>query len=510
MALRADWKFTAVTAVSDLESFLPKKFLLRSLETINRELIVLDDFYWHIWQAGFLLTRDKRDGLLSLWGSDESCLETVSASPECCFWWQLPKGNFADELKKLLALRAFTPKCGCRLTTESLAIINRDEKIVARIKLFTLRWEDEQLTSFLTIYPLRGYGSVYQATVTALSSLAAETVEPLNVRQLLRLGGLKVAPPVDKGVFYWCGNELAETVVCKMAQSMLLSARQYEAGLVADIDTEFVHQYRVNIRKCRSMVRLFKKALSPQRYQLLKAELKVLGSRTNDLRDLDVFLLDADYYREMLPEYLQLGLKQIFNRVKRRRASAMKKVIAELQSDSYQVGIAQLLQTLQAEPERIGKHAQLPIKPLVAKKVLAQYRQIGSDGGEIDAETEDDVIHELRIECKKLRYLLELFSELFDKKKIKVLVRHLKGLQDNLGRFNDYSVQREFIAGFSRGERVSPEQLASINGLAAVLFNKQLLERSLLAENIAGFTVEKVRGKFEKLFAQPCGEESTR
>jgi CHAD domain-containing protein len=102
---------------------------------------------------------------------------------------------------------------------------------------------------------------------------------------------------------------------------------------------------------------------------------------------------------------------------------------------------------------------------------------------------------------------LELFSELFVKKRVKELVKHLKGLQDNLGRFNDYSVQREFLLGFSNGRAISAAQLASINGLAAVLYNKQLHERSQVEENIAKFTAAEVVDKFQELFAESAREE---
>ena len=49
------------------------------------------------------------------------------------------------------------------------------------------------------------------------------------------------------------------------------------------------------------------------------------------------------------------------------------------------------------------------------------------------------------IECKKLRYLLELFSSLLPQKKARRIVRRLMGMQTKLGRFNDYCVQTQFL-----------------------------------------------------------------
>ncbi len=54
--------------------------------------------------------------------------------------------------------------------------------------------------------------------------------------------------------------------------------------------------------------------------------------------------------------------------------------------------------------------------------------------------TSAQALHRLRIQCKKLRYLLEFMAGLVPDDPWPW--SHLKGLQDNLGEFNDLSVQR--------------------------------------------------------------------
>lgn len=502
---RTDWKLSQAVSAADLEQCLPKKMSCCVLQKQHREMTVLDDFYWHIWQSGAVLTSDQETGL-NLWQVDDPCLE-LPAKAQSRFWWQLPAGELTERLKELLGLHAFVAKSHCQLTSEPLLILNADEKIVCRAQLFRLRGELLQESFFITISSLRGYGKEYAAIIKAFSVLGPEPIASLDLRTLLQAGGLVVDLPAETDDYQLSPAELAEAAVCKMAKRMLLSARRFEQGLIDDIDTEFVHQYRVNIRKTRSLISLFKKTLATERYEQLKNELKTLGSRTNDLRDLDVFLLDEAAYREMLPENLQAGLTPIFSRIKRRRTMAWKKTVAALQSTDYQNEVGLLFELLDAEPDWSSKQAQLPIKQLVCKKVLAQYRKICTAGALIDGRTADEAVHDLRIECKKLRYLLELFTELFSRKKIKRLIRHLKGLQNNLGQFNDYSVQQEFLHGVGRSSRtISAEQLASINGLIAVLYNKQLNERSQVEENIAKFIAPNVAEEFRQLFAQPAEE----
>lgn len=310
-----------------------------------------------------------------------------------------------------------------------------------------------------------------------------------------------------KPVFDLKAEEPAEAAVLRMAAELITVARHYENGILEDTDSEFVHQYRVSIRKARSLISLFKKCLSAERYQLLKTELNAIGSATNLLRDLDVILYDHDDYRRLLPEDLRPGLEQLFARISLRRKRVQRQVVSRLASIDYAGQMSELLQTLQEPADMETEQAQQPIKALVIKKVLKQYRRICRDGAAITDDSPDEAVHRLRIDCKKLRYLLELFTELFPKKQLKPLVGRLKKLQDNLGRFNDFSVQQRFLRESDRGKNLSPEMLAAIYGLIAVLYNQQLNERTQVEANITAFSTESVSSQFRKLFAAIRGRE---
>ena len=131
-------------------------------------------------------------------------------------------------------------------------------------------------------------------------------------------------------------------------------ARTLEKGVIAETEPEFNHQYRVTLRRIRSILLLLKANFCPFEFKLLKPHLKLLMKQTNTLRDLDVFLIDSD-------------------------------------------------------------------------------------------------VHQLRIECKKLRYLLEYFTPLYVPNQGHLGIQHranvkqLKQLQDRLGAFNDTSNQLDFF-----------------------------------------------------------------
>lgn len=497
------WQLKKALSLEDIAIRLEPHLRLQSSGLLHHDFTLLDDADWKIWQNDrLLLLQGSGIKMLRLLRMDGSCLAECPARSDSRFWWQLPEGDLAERLKDIISVRALVPKYECNFACESLAILNEDDKTVVRAEFYEISPKRGQSQKFIKILPLKGYERECSQTVETLSELKLTPLIDSGLRGMLQQSGLDVNIPPSKPIFQLQDHELAEIAITRMAEIMLQLVRNQEQGIIDDIDTEFVHQYRVNIRKTRSLVSLFKKTLSVQRYQLLKTELKAIGSQTNELRDLDVFILDHDYYRELLPQHLWPGFDQLFRKIKRRRSTVFEKAAEKLASETYLKQISQLLITLQQPAELITKQSTMKIKDLVSAKVLTQFRRIEANGRMINDETLDSKIHELRIETKKLRYLLELFSELFPPNDVKKLMRHLKVLQDNLGRFNDLSVQQKFLFHCGQIKTISAEQSASINGLAAVLYHQQLHERRLVVTSIDTFLNRSIRNLFQKLYSK--------
>ena len=122
----------------------------------------------------------------------------------------------------------------------------------------------------------------------------------------------------------------------------------------------------------------------------------------------------------------------------------------------------------------------------------------------IEDGTPDAMLHELRIECKKLRYLLEFFSSLFPADKMDIIISQLKKLQDNLGDFNDFYVQqinlREMLGQYSSKNTDFINISMSIGGLMTILSNKQLEERNEFKNIFSEFAKKSSREFYRKLF----------
>ena len=81
------------------------------------------------------------------------------------------------------------------------------------------------------------------------------------------------------------------------------------------------------------------------------------------------------------------------------------------------------------------------MRELASHRITRVYRKMVKMGRAIDDDSPAEDLHELRKVGKELRYLLEFFSSLYPADVVKPFIKTLKGLQDQLGRFQDREVQ---------------------------------------------------------------------
>ena len=117
-------------------------------------------------------------------------------------------------------------------------------------------------------------------------------------------------------------------------------------------------------------------------------------------------------------------------------------------------------------------------------------------------------IHQLRIECKKLRYMLEFFGELYDHDQLDAVVRDLKRVQHSLGLYNDYATQQGSLLTYCHAHReaMSFEQALSIGGLISVLNLRQREERAQAERAMAAFSKAPIHREFRRAFQAPAAD----
>ncbi|MGA6994520.1 MAG: CHAD domain-containing protein, partial [Candidatus Deferrimicrobiaceae bacterium] len=100
--------------------------------------------------------------------------------------------------------------------------------------------------------------------------------------------------------------------------------------------------------------------------------------------------------------------------------------------------------------------------------------------------------------------LLEFFSRLFPRRKIRVLIEQLKKLQDLLGSYNDLRVQEQYLLDVARELRKTGRQSKKtplvIGSLVGTLNREQQTLKDAFAETFAEYASPENQKSFRALF----------
>ena len=250
----------------------------------------------------------------------------------------------------------------------------------------------------------------------------------------------------------------AEQAVRTILAFLLDIVRQNKPGILRDIDTEFLHDFRVAVRRARSLLGQLPKALPVRLTSHLRADLSFLGSLTNHLRDLDVLLLQQADYLAALPSERRPDMEPLFRAVRHERYVTHHRLVEALNTAQYEA-ILQRWESATTETKAQGPQAERKLAKLVRKAIRRQCRRVltfSAPDGLKDSAPEQ--LHRLRIAGKKLRYTFEFFASAFPQEMTVEPIRRLRTLQDVLGQLNDLDVQRQMLQELVRAVPGLPGQ----------------------------------------------------
>lgn len=291
----------------------------------------------------------------------------------------------------------------------------------------------------------------------------------------------------------------AEQAMKHIFENQMAILKQHHAGVIEGTDPEHVHDFRVAIRRTRSALSQMKAILPEQKQIHFKTHFKTLGQSTNRLRDLDVYLENKESYREILPLALQPGLEVFFDLLKKEWQQEHQKITRHLQSKTYQTKLRTWANFLKQDWSKSNPRAQEPILPIAQNAIYKQFKKVRKHGKSIDHQTPDEQRHRLRIECKKLRYILEFFSTLFPPEEMETLIANLKSLQGHLGTFNDLAMHKHDLIQFLDQTQLPPIA-AAIGGLIVHMHEKQNQMREDFFPLFKKFNAKRNRQRYRQLF----------
>lgn len=485
-----------------------------------------DSFDWRVFDDGAVLElmeeakQGGTAGRLSLtWRNRETGASrgrfSLARPPR--FATDLPDSPAAARLAKVLEMRALLALISVETARRSYRMLNEDGKTVLRLRLEEDMAHNvdtgakQPLGRRVVLAPVRGYPG-------AFDDAAARLTEALGMRPLkghvlthaLAAFGRRPGDYSSKLRLSFAPEMRADQAARLVHLSLLETMRRNEGGVVADTDSEFLHDFRVAIRRTRSALAQLKRVFPPDATERFSADFRWLGQITSPLRDLDVFLLDLPAMRDAVGPDLAPALDPFAAHLRARHAAEHKAVVRALRSKRYAKIVADWHAFLTAPPgasgpeATLGKNADRPIGAVAGSRIWSLYKKAVAEGRAIPGETPDEALHELRKTAKRLRYMMEFFQSLYPQEEVKALIKVLKQMQEILGTFQDGSVQSQALTAMAQdmhAQGKAPAQTyLALGRLTGHLAQRKAEARAAFAARFAAFADADVRDRFARLF----------
>ncbi|HEY0935362.1 MAG TPA: CHAD domain-containing protein [Trebonia sp.] len=491
----------------------------------------LDTFDWRLHKAGLTLEYVPASGgsELRLSGAGNDRGTAGPDATQLVTGWQparagltagLAAGPVGARIAGLITPRALIPVATIGTATAVYRLLNSDRKTVARLLVSRASLAGPEgplpLAPRLAVAEVRGYRGPARRAARLVADVPGirAAADPLFADALRALGRRPgdYSNKVDARITaVMPAAGAAAAILLRLLDTMDANV----SGVLADTDTEFLHDLRVSVRRTRSALKLFGDCLSgltEPDLEFFAAEFKWVGDLTTPTRDLDVHLLDFEETARGLAAAKPDDLEPFRVYLEQRRRREFRALTRGLRSarftaltQGWRARLADIRRSsaaaAQSGARRSGhphRAADGPAGLLAAERTRTAFARVARRGSAITSDSPAESLHDLRKRCKELRYALEFFAPLHESAALGKVVGDLKRLQDCLGEFQDSEIQ-----------------VAEIRTLAAaMLAQREAPAVTLLAmgEITAGLATRQrgARADFERRFAAFAGIEGQR
>ncbi|WP_223227473.1 CHAD domain-containing protein [Campylobacter concisus] len=207
--------------------------------------------------------------------------------------------------------------------------------------------------------------------------------------------------------------------------------KRLKSDYLQDHDEEILHNLRVNLRKVRSLLKIFNGVFDEKVTLFFGENFKILANSTNKKRDLDIFLgfLSEQKHANELIYFVQKALNLEYENVKSYLSDEENYAFLKEWEIFLNEGEFYRSKLFDVSLSRLGS---FKLRTLM---VLAQKRLKG-----LNQDCPNESFHKIRIELKKVRYTYEFLSEIFYFDGLKKYEERLKDMQEIFGALQDYDV----------------------------------------------------------------------
>ena len=501
---------------TSLQALLPTRY-----HPIGRQrLTLLDTFDGRLRRAGARLTRGGRDLSTVAWQHRRVGTNlTLQLGAPLSFAWDLPEGPLRRALAPVIGVRRLLAQADIDVHGGLLEVLDARNKTVARLRIESGRarlpmtrhaWRP--LPTVITLTGLRGYEDAYGTLVPIVQSrpgveACPEGLDGLILRQLGAQPYVGSSPELDL-----LPTVAAEIGTRQIHQALLGILVANEPGLRARLDTEFLHDFRVTVRRTRSLLGQIRRVFPPDLLARFATEFSWLGRLTGPPRDMDVLVLSLRTQRDETRADDVEALTAVLGRAQQREHQVL---IEALDSERYRrllrVWARFLERSVPQHPE--APNAGRPLADVVAQRAWRLCRRIARASETVDAQTPADRLHEVRLDAKKLRYLVDVTPAFYDAADLDCILSALRKLQRVLGEFNDAQVQEQRVLECGRESVVADGPAGTeraLGRLADRCRERRERLRKQVSDGLAGFRSHDTQAACRRAFRRSSSVEPDR
>lgn len=510
--VRQDVPLEAITR--SLAALLPT----RHQPIVRQRFTLLDTVDGRVRRAGARLTKAGLNGNTLEWSTRGAAGHlTATVTVPIGFAWDLPAGPLRRVVADTVGPRRLLEQAEAEEYGSLLEVLDDRGKIIARVRIASARarlpegrgpWES--LPPVITLTGLRGYEGMYAQLVPVIESRpdVESCTDGLEALMLQRIGAPSwpaVSPKVPLPAATVSADEGARRIHLALLGTLVANER----GVRDQVDTEFLHDFRVAVRRTRSLLTQIRRVFPPAIVEHFAAEFSWLGRLTGPPRDMDVLVLS------IRAEHTGLSASD---------AEALLAILGDLQQQEHRTladaldggRYARLLAAWRAFLDSRGEpHVDAPqagrlLADVISRRAWRLSRRIAASTDTIDEGTEAARLHGVRITAKKLRYLIDVTPGFYEPAALEGVLRALKHLQRVLGDFNDAHVQAGRLLACRRTWRAaggSPLIARALARLAGERRRRGAKLRPQVLAALAQFRTDDTRSACRRAFHPVAVEE---
>jgi CHAD domain-containing protein len=414
-----------------------------------------DTYDFRLFSHGYLLQkRERRYELVSLSAADEpGVLFSSARTPRLN--GDFRRADLRRMMKGILGPRALLSAAQLRVRRTRGLPDNRTETAAAEIT-FTeyLSGEDsggQVVLRLLTISHEAGLALSHLLTGLLASLGLSETDDfTESAAQILAASGrypgeyeLRFSAPLDKN--------LSVAAATQLYGARLVSViRETRGMIIEDVDPEFLHDYRVAVRRLRSWLEILDPYLDAAA-ALVSEAAKLLGNATNDLRDFDVLLINLESLKKELGPELKPWYRGWQRGLRSQRKNTQKTTAAFLRSPEAAQALTALEEFCRDVDRAFpsGESGPVPLSVVAGEYMARVFGDFLKRLKKADKHGADDSLHRLRVSVKKVRYGVEALAPCLTLSRLDAFLKIARSVQEDLGSANDCAVGRRMLGALA-------------------------------------------------------------